>query len=133
MPPKDKKLRSKGAPRKRTAMGHSLIAQWLYDEQWSVGAVSQFLGIARIRVKDVLNKPEQHLTIKQFMILNMMLPERSFADLINSITQAPIISNIYVEDGYLVTPRQKRKQWMDMDDTVQVEYDKDGNEIGKTE
>jgi hypothetical protein len=43
----------------------------------------------------------------------LMLPEKSFADIINAITRAPISSNIFVEDEFLITPRMKKRQWMD--------------------
>jgi predicted transcriptional regulator len=99
--------------RKRTTLGNSLIAKWLYDEGWTQESVAMYLAIARPRVRTVLNKPEQYLSIRDLMQINAMLPEKTFADVINSITRAPIVSNMYIEDEFLITPRQRKKQWMD--------------------
>jgi len=115
-------------------MGNSQIAEWLFKEGWPVEAVAVLLNRPRSKVKDVLNSPHKNLNIIQLMNIHAALPKyRTFADLINSITKAPLRSNLYVEDGYLITPKMARKQWTDIDKDTQDEYDKEGNFINRVE
>ena len=102
-----------GRNRKEGALGKSLLATWLYEEGWTQDAVAMYLEISRAYVRKYLTHPHKWMSVQQLMMLNMMLPERSFADIINVITRAPISSNIFVEDEFLITPRMKKKQWMD--------------------
>jgi hypothetical protein len=100
---------------RRKVLGYTQLAEWLYNAGWTQESIAKNLCISRMRVKTVLNTPEKHLTIRDIMLLNMMLPEKSFGDIINSITRAPITTNLYLDDELLIPPTQKKKQWFDED------------------
>jgi predicted transcriptional regulator len=102
-----------GRNRKESALGKSLLATWLYEEEWTQDSVAMYLEISRAYVRKYLTHPHKWMSVQQLMMLNLMLPEKSFADIINVITRAPISSNIFVEDEFLITPRMKKRQWMD--------------------
>lgn len=102
-------------PRKTTILGSHLIGHWLFDEGWNQESVAHHIGVSRQVVRKYLNNPGKYLTIEQLAKINMILPDKTWADIINSITRAPMASNLYVEEEYLITPRIKRTSWTDMD------------------
>lgn len=102
---------SKGAHRK--SLGGHLLAKWLYAAGWTQESIGMQLGLNRITAKKYLQNPEKYFTMEHYTGIHYMLPDKTFADVINAVTRSPIAVHTFVEDEFLMSPRQKKTRWMD--------------------